>query len=220
LLAYPAYRSVLAASTKGVAGHVLNQLRIAGECYLADHDNEYWPYRKKVDGGVEWWFGFESAQSLSRKEGERVLDTSRGGLGPYVYNAGGNMKVDPSFVRYGNRLKPKYTQGAFAFGYNTHLVGKNPLILSDPGRVVVFATCAQVNTFQRPASPAKPMVEEFYMLNSKEVTIHFRVNGQAMVIFADGSGGFLPMDESTRDKRIPEADIGRFAPPGSTLYLE
>jgi hypothetical protein len=30
----------------------------------------------------------------------------------------------------------------------------------------------------------------------------------------------LPMDESTRDRRAPQANIGRFAPVGSRLFLE
>jgi prepilin-type processing-associated H-X9-DG protein len=64
------------------------------------------------------------------------------------------------------------------------------------------------------------MLEEFYLLDDKEVTVHFRHNGLAMVAFADGSAGFLPMDESTRDPRAPKANVGRFAPVGSTQYLK
>lgn len=83
----------------------------------------------------------------------------------------------------------------------------------------MFATSAQVNTFQAPASAKNPMIEEFYGLDDKEVTVHFRHNGKAMVAFADGSCGFLPMDPSTLDQRDPKALIGRFAPPGSKTYL-
>ena len=64
------------------------------------------------------------------------------------------------------------------------------------------------------------MLEEFYGVDAKEVTVHFRNNGKAMVSFASGNAGFLDMDESTRDPRMPKANVGRFAPVGSTTYLQ
>ncbi len=51
-------------------------------------------------------------------------------------------------------------------------------------------------------------------------TVHFRHHGNAMVAYANGSAGFLPMDESTRDKRLPNANVGRFAPVGSKDHLQ
>jgi prepilin-type processing-associated H-X9-DG protein len=78
--------------------------------------------------------------------------------------------------------------------------------------VPVFATCAQINTFQAPATAKKPMVEEFYYFASSESTVHFRVGGQAMVGFADGSAGYLPMMPGTLDHRLPDANIGRIDP--------
>ena len=86
--------------------------------------------------------------------------------------------------------------------------------LKDPDQTVVFATSAQVYPFKKEA-----VIEEFYGIDEKEVTVHFRHNGQAMVAFANGSAGFLPMDPSTRDQRAPEANIARFAPKGSKKYL-
>jgi hypothetical protein len=35
----------------------------------------------------------------------------------------------------------------------------------------------------------------------------------------DGSVRELPMDPTTKDQRMPTANIGRFAPVGSKLYL-
>ena len=64
------------------------------------------------------------------------------------------------------------------------------------------------------------MLEEFYGVDEKEVTVHFRHNGKAMVSFASGNAGFLDMDESTRDPRMPKANVGRFAPKGDTTYLK
>jgi hypothetical protein len=99
----------------------------------------------------------------------------------------------------------------------TRQTGPQPLRywdLSNPAETVVFATSAQVYPFRKEA-----VIEEFYGIDEKEVTVHFRHNGQAMVAFASGSAGFLPMDPSTRDSKAPEADVGRFAPKGSKKFL-
>jgi hypothetical protein len=64
------------------------------------------------------------------------------------------------------------------------------------------------------------MLEEFYGIDARERTVHFRHNGRAMVSFASGNAGFLEMDETTRDARMPSANVGRFAPVGSTRHLK
>ncbi len=43
--------------------------------------------------------------------------------------------------------------------------------------------------------------------------------GKALAAMMDGSVRELPMDPATLDRRMPDAQIGRFAPTGSTLYL-
>ena len=92
--------------------------------------------------------------------------------------------------------------------------------ISRPGEIVMFATSAQVNTFQAPASASKPMVEEFYYVDDREVTVHFRAgSSRAMVVCVDGNLRELPMDPTTRDARMPSANIGRFAPVGNEKYL-
>jgi hypothetical protein len=63
------------------------------------------------------------------------------------------------------------------------------------------------------------MIEEFYGIDQKEVTVHFRHGTNAMVAFANGSAGFLPMHPGSGDKRAPDANVGRFAPMGSFKYL-
>lgn len=149
---------------------------------------------------------------------------SDGALGNYVP---GGMRPDPSFAFCGKPFKPKFQFGYIGVGYNVLLGGgwlgkQEPLgyhALENPHEIVVFATAAQINTFQKPASAANPMVEEFYGFDEKETTIHFRHHGKAMVVFATGNAGFLEMDESTRDSRAPEANVGRFAPVGSLKYL-
>ncbi|MEO6054552.1 MAG: hypothetical protein ABIP97_11105 [Chthoniobacterales bacterium] len=214
----PALWNTYVSSSTAVSAHVLEQLSIAGHTYLADNNNAYWKYSDPSPDGMQYWFGLDRS-GTSVPEGHRVLDMSRGPLGPYIALSGG-FRHDTSFVQSGIAFKPKYKNGYFAFGYNSLLQDTRITSLSNPGKVVVFATSAQVNTFQSPASWKRPMLEEFYLINDKEYTVHFRHNGKAMVAYANGSVGLLSMDESTRDPRMPKANVGRFAPVGSKLYLQ
>lgn len=219
---------VYEASSLAVSANNIRQLAAGGISYLADHNQSYWPYRKNTpapEAGVAWWFGFEPAASMSAAEGTRIFDPSLGPLGAYFPKG---TRPDPSFALNGNAFKPKYRQGYIGTGYNVLLGGgflgvaalKNHGQIPHPEKVVVFFTSAQVNTFQPPASPAHPKLEEFYGIDQKETTVHFRHHGNAMVSFATGNAGFLPIDEGTRDLRLPEANVGRFAPVGSKEYLE
>lgn len=215
----PVVWKMFSAASTAVAAHTMRQLSVASQLYLADHDNRFWQYREADREGVHWWFGFEPWTSVTAAEGERELDLERGPLGPFIASAPGRQK-DPSFFASGPAFKPKFRNCHFPYGYNWMLQGRHLMSLADPGNTVVFATSAQVNTFQRPASPEHPMLEEFYLIDSRETTVHFRCGGKAMVVFADGSIGLLPMDESTRDARMPKANVGRFAPVGDATYLE
>lgn len=215
----------------------IRQLAAGAAAYLAENDYRFWDYCESrftvVDDsghattGTRWWFGFESDASKSRGEGRRRFDPSQGPLAGYIPQS---LKPDPSFALKGRAFKSKYESGYLGVAYNVVLAGgwtssakKKPMSywdLSNPGKVVVFATGAQVNTFQSPATTDNPMLEEFYGIDEREKTVHFRHGGMAMVAFADGSCDFLPMDKSTRDNRMPEANVGRFAPRGSFQYLK
>lgn len=200
----------------------IRQLAAGGMNYLAENNWTYWHYRKN-DRGITWWYGFESLASKDRPEGQRDFDPSLGPLGGFIPKG----FRDPSFAIGGNAFKPKYRSGYIGIGYNVLLGGgfldTAPLMnhwqLSDPSKVVVFFTSAQV-AFQYPASPEHPMLEEFYGIDARETTVHFRNHGKAIVSFAGGNAGFLPIDESTRDRRLPKANVGRFAPVGDTTYLK
>jgi len=214
-----------------VSANNIRQLAVGGLSYLAENDNVYWPYKKSdpaIGTGWTWWFGFETAASIGRPEGQRDFDPTKGPLAGYIPKG---IHPDPSFSMGGSAFKPKYRNGYIGIGYNVLLGGgftglaprQNRMQLADPSKVVVFVTSAQV-AFQPPASPKNPMVEEFYGIDDgssgNPPSVHFRHNGKAMVSFASGNAGFLEMDESTRDQRMPKANVGRFAPVGSTLYLK
>jgi prepilin-type N-terminal cleavage/methylation domain-containing protein/prepilin-type processing-associated H-X9-DG protein len=208
---------------QAVSTHSLRELGGAGGNYRADHDGQFWKYREDLPDGRQWWFGFEPKPYGA--EGERILDLNRGPLGAAI--AAGGVKNDPAFSHSGPTHKPKFKNGNYGYGYNTLLgggaLGNGPLAnavqFEKPSRLVVFATCAQVNGFQPPATPSKPMLEEFYMINDREVTVHFRHGGKALVSMLDGSVQALSPDPATINSQMPEAMVGRFAPVGSKLWL-
>ncbi len=231
-LTFGAVRHFYHAASLAVSSNNLRQLTVGAITYLGDHDMQFWKYRENVPGeGIRWWYGFESMASLGAGEGSRTFDPNDGPLGGYI-PAG--LMPDPSFALTGRAFKPKYRFGYIGIAYNVLLadhegnrmrgwmgVGTPVRLsaLSNPERVVMFATSAQVNTFQSPASPSNPMIEEFYGIDDVEVTVHFRHRGKALVAFASGAVGHLEMHPSTLDSRAPDAMIGRFAPAGDTSYL-
>ena len=228
-VAAPAVWGAYKTSSLAVSANNIRQLAVGGAAYLSDNNYRFWPYLTRTESGDDvYWFGLEPAGQKGRPEGERVIDMQAGSLGGYMPRT---MVPDPSFGFTGKPFKPKYKFGYIGVAYNVHLAGEKngkaswltvpagpqPLSYWDikkPAETVVFATSAQIYPFSNDA-----LIEEFYGIDQKEVTVHFRHNGQAMVSFADGSCGFLPMDPSTLDTRAPDAMIGRFAPKGSTNYL-
>ena len=227
-VAVPAVRAAFKSSSLAVSANNIRQLAAGGAAYLGDNNYRFWPYLTRTAAGDVYWFGLEATEHRGTPEGERIIDMEAGPWGGYMPRT---MAPDPSFGFTGKPFKPKYKFGYIGVGYNVHLAGEKngraswltvpkgpqPLRywdLKDPGQTVVFATSAQVYPFQEEA-----VIEEFYGIDQKEVTVHFRHNGQAMVAFANGSAGFLPMDPSTRDSKAPEANVGRFAPKGSNKYL-
>jgi len=216
-------------SSLAVSANNIRQLNAGAQAYLSDHNFTFWRYQEAgpaENPGTKWWFGFETAASKALPEGQRRFDATDGPLGGYL-PAG--LRPDPSFALSGQTFKPKYRSGYLGVGYNVLLGGgwtgnpaklKTYWSLNRPDEVVVFFTSAQVNTFQSPASASHPMLEEFYAIDEREVTAHFRHHGSALVGFANGSAGFLPIDETTRDSRMPKAAVGRFAPKGSKKFLE
>ncbi len=207
-VALPVYEEVQISSSRVVAVSALRQLSMAGTMYLADHRHVYWPFRNDDAAGTTYWFGYETAADASLPEGSRTIDYTRGALGPY--NGGlHDVHPDPQFIRMGPTFKPKFKNGYFPYGYNDLLQGKPDVAIADHTQRVVFATSAQVNTFQAPASAAHPMLEEFYLVDTANVTASFRYHGQALCAFADGSTGFVSPQPNTLDGRLPNSGVGK-----------
>ncbi len=76
--------------------------------------------------------------------------------------------------------------------------------------VLVFADSAQVNTFQTPASPSNPMIEEWYYITPQgELFVHFRHNQKTNILFGDGHVSDSKPESDSIDRRLPDFNIGR-----------
>ncbi|HAV64341.1 MAG TPA: hypothetical protein DCY13_18485 [Verrucomicrobiales bacterium] len=189
------------------------QLAAATLMYTADHDDRLFPYRYHSDGsGTRYWFGWLAKGS----EGGRAFDATQGALHPYLRGRG--VSTCPE-LNYSSRFfKPKAAGAAYGYGYNLHLapplgpanLRAGQIRLHD--RVALFADAAQVNTFQAPASPDRPMLEEFYYVNATEATTHFRHRGRSMVVFLDGHTETLPPEPASIDERVSNEVTGWLAP--------
>lgn len=213
LAAFGKVRSMVAGA---YCANSLRQLGAASALYLAENERTYFSYSKNVPDGRLWYFGFEPWSSGG--EGNRQLDQTRGPLYPYVQQTGG-VQVCPSFPYASAIWKKKFKGASWGYGFNILLSGVNALTIEQTARVVLFGDCAQVNTFQPPASPKKPMLEEFYMIDATSQTIHFRHGSRANLLFCDGHVEALKPWPGTEDKRIPGEIVGRIAPVGSADFL-
>ena len=215
----PAAMAIKRQTTLTTSSSALRQLSIAAQTYLTENNGRFFLSREDTNDGVQWWFGFESS-SGPKTEGQRVLEKSKGPLGPYIADSAGTVP-DFAFTSMGSSFKPKFKNGYFGFGVNTELTGgptgqisskvRQLNQLARPGQIALFATCAQINTFQSPASGKNPMLEEFYFFNTTDCanTIHFRHAGNAIVAFADGSQREVSGNRSSFNSRLPSACVGK-----------
>lgn len=191
----------------------LRQLTLATQMYTDDHEGALFRYRTgSSDGGDGYWFGW-----LERgREGQRRFDAAQGALFPYLGHGG--VELCPSLRYHLPAFKLKAAGAAYGYGYNLHLsrpLTEPPLRMSGLpclSRIALFADAAQVNTFQAPASPEHPLLEEFYYVNTSEATAHFRHSERAQVGFGDGHVGQEMPLEGSRDRRLPSAWVARLRP--------
>lgn len=162
----------------------LRQIHLATMMYLGENEWTMFPFAQNVPEGRLWYFGLERGNPLGQAEGTRLLEKDRARLYPYIRSVGG-IELCPSFHSRAPHLKRKFTGASYGYGINFYLLNK-PFRRENDAEVLLFSDSAQVNTFQPPASPSNPLLEEFYYVNAFEKTAHFRHMGRANVVFCDG----------------------------------
>jgi prepilin-type processing-associated H-X9-DG protein/prepilin-type N-terminal cleavage/methylation domain-containing protein len=188
----------------------LRQLGLAGEMYWDDSSGDAFRWRgASTNDGQIYWFGWLQ----NGTEGDRQFDPSLGALYPYVGSRG--VEVCPAFRYFGAQLKLKATGASYGYGYDLSLSAPsaqppvNVSKISRPANLLFLADAAQVNTFQPPASPQNPMLEEFYYVSTNEATVHFRHRGKANAAFCDGHVSAEKPASGSLDTRLPGEVIGR-----------
>ncbi|HEX5220412.1 MAG TPA: prepilin-type N-terminal cleavage/methylation domain-containing protein [Verrucomicrobiae bacterium] len=191
----------------------LHQLGIATQMYWDENGGNCFRFTEKTNYGRLYWFGWIEGDNVP--EGQRQFDPSVGALFPYLQGRGVELCPSLSYARAQFKLKAK--GAAYGYGYNLQLSSalnqpaKKVGNIMRPSNVAVLADAAQVNTFQPPASPTNPMLEEFYYVNTNrtEATAHFRHTQKASVTFCDGHVAMEKMEPGSLDQNLPGQFVGR-----------
>jgi prepilin-type processing-associated H-X9-DG protein len=211
-LLLPALTRAKAAARRVECVSNLRQLGIASQMYWDDSRGACYRYTSGVtNGGQIFWFGWLGPGA----EGERQFDATQGALWPYLQGRG--VELCPALDRSATQFKLKAQGAAYGYGYNLHLSASpsKPAVpfskIGQPANITLLADAAQVNTFQPPASPDNPMLEEFYYVsaNPLEATAHFRHAQRANVVFADGHVAAERMAPGSLDPNLPAQFLGR-----------
>jgi prepilin-type processing-associated H-X9-DG protein/prepilin-type N-terminal cleavage/methylation domain-containing protein len=190
----------------------LHQLGLAAFLYWDDNEWQTFPYLAgATNGGTLYWFGWLKPGP----EGTREFNPVTGPLYPYLQGRG--VEICPSLDYSSTLYKYKARGAAFNYGYNLYL-GKKSISTSqieDTSEIVLFADSAQVNDFQAPASPERPLLEEFYYLDASQddyPNAHFRHQRRANVVMCDGHLERENPLPGSIDQRLPEQWVGRVRP--------
>lgn len=203
-------RSRLSAHRVKCVGN-LRQLGLAAHMYWDDNGGRCFRYGGSVtNGGQLYWFGWIGPGA----EGQRSFDLTQGAMYSYL---GRGVEVCPAFNYLAAQIKLKAVGTSYTYGYNLYLSSPSsePPVdisrLSRPGGLALFADAAQVNTWQAPASPAHPLLEEWYYIDrsTNQPNGHFRHMRKANVEFCDGHVGLEQMVPGSLDPRMPDQFVGR-----------
>lgn len=195
----------------------LHHLALAGQMFWDDHEGQTFPFRKTANAsgdplGVVYWFGW--LERTHSPEGHRRFDPRQAALFPYLQDKG--VEICPSLNYSMRQFKTKATGAAYGYGYNLHLARRpsssepvNVRRIHRASQLVFLGDAAQVNTFQPPASPDHPMLEEFYYLSRFEPTAHFRHQSKCQAAFVDGHVSAESPTPNSLDPRLPNSGVGR-----------
>ncbi len=218
-LVIPALRGGVERARQVTCAASMRGLHLAYQTYLDDREGRFMPYREVKPDGVLWYWGFEP--DGSGPEGQRKLDRSRARLAPYLEHRS-QVSLCPSFPRRGSPwFKPKFAAAFYGYGVNAFLLdqgsGGNLNAVDDPTQTVMWADSMQVNTWQAPASPQNPMLEEWFYVDAyPPFKFHFRHRGEVNLVMVDGS--LRPMPPAVLDPRC-DGQTGLIEPFGKTDLL-
>jgi prepilin-type N-terminal cleavage/methylation domain-containing protein/prepilin-type processing-associated H-X9-DG protein len=182
----------------------VRQLGIASQLYWDENEGVSFRYSYgSTNGGKLYWFGWLE----DGPEGTREFDATQGVLWPYLQGRG--VEVCPSLRRHVRHFKSKASGATYGYGYNVNLAGTQVARVARTCDIALFADAAQVNTFQPPASPENPLLEEFYYITDVEPTVHFRHQRRANVLYCDGHVGPEGPVANSLDERLPGEVVGR-----------
>jgi prepilin-type processing-associated H-X9-DG protein len=203
----------------------LRQLGVATQLYWSDNGGRcFYAVPANTNGGQLWWFGWLQSPGPGAGEGQRAFDLTVGALHPYIQLSA--VRLCPALNYAAPYFKLKATNVVFSYGYNKFLspptVREPPLPIARvrvPSGTTLLADAAQVNDFQAPASRDRPMLEEFYYVdtNAAYPNGHFRHARRANVVFCDGHVAPERMVDGSLDARLPQENVGRLR--AETLVL-
>lgn len=212
-LLLPVVTRAKAAAKRVECGSNLRQLGIASQMYWDDNQGACYRYTSGVtNGGQTFWFGWLGPG----EEGERPFDATQGALWPYLQGRG--VELCPALDHSAAQFKLKARGAAYGYGYNIHLSSppSKPAVpvskITQPANITLLADAAQVNTFQAPATPDNPLLEEFYYVSANPFdlpTAHFRHVQRASVVFGDGHVAAERMTPGSLDLNLPTQFVGR-----------
>ena len=194
----------------------LHQLGIATQLYWDENAGNCfrWIYTSTTNNdGTLYWFGWLHNDDLP--EGRRPFDLSQGILFPYLKSS--DVRLCPTLYATMTQFKLKGDNVIFSYGYNFYLSAPatapsmNVNKIKRPTDTALFADAAQINTFQAPASPSNPMLEEFYYVDDtiSPPNGHFRHLQKANVVFCDGHVGLEGFVPGSIDQKMPNQFVGR-----------
>ncbi|MBP7275133.1 MAG: prepilin-type N-terminal cleavage/methylation domain-containing protein [Kiritimatiellae bacterium] len=236
-LMLPALGAARTLGARTVCQSNLRSMQLAFQQYLDEHEDRWFPFREDTPEGVLWYFGLERSGGSSA-EGERPLDKTRARLAPYLGSGGGAGGVEncPSLPVRAPYFKRKFEYASYGYGINAYMLEGLPGAgrmgihrmsqVREPSETITWADSIQINTFQPPATPSRPMLEEWYFLDGLPLPkFHFRHASRLNAAFADhsvqvlrpslldarcdGQAGYLgaPRDEYWLLTRKPESPV-------------
>ncbi len=197
----------------------LHQLGLATQMYWDENEWQTFRYLSgATNGGALYWFGWLKPGP----EGTRQFDPAQSPLFPFLESQA--VAICPSLDYSSTIYKYKAKGAACGYGYNFYLGEKTiqTISLETQTETALYADSAQINDFQDPATPDRPLLEEFYYVNDGAATdypnCHFRHHRAANVVFCDGHVMQESPAKDSLDARMRDQWVGRLRP--ETLRVE